>query len=125
MITLSDTRRGDIMTCDIVMITSDTAPPCSAHWVRVRLQFVFAALCTPGNGFMSVIAYSAVHWIKWIIHGEFYRLYSPTRTHMMHNWDAFFEGLKKIVYSKISQLSHNIWIKETKMLININKCTNR
>ena len=111
------------MSRDIVMITSDTAPPCSAPWVRVRLQFVFAALCTPVNGFMSVIAYSAVQWIKRIIHEEFYRLYSPTRTHMMHNWDAFFEGLKKIVYSKISQLSHNILIKETKMLININART--
>ena len=107
------------MTCDIVMITSDTAPPSSAPWVRVRLHSVFAALCT---SIMSVIAYSAVHWIKWIIHEEFYR---PTRTHMMHNWDAFLEGLKIIVYSKMSQLSHNILIKETKMLIDKHKCTNR
>ena len=88
------------MSRDIVMITSDMAPPSSALWVRVRLQFVFAALCTPGNGFMSVISYSAVHWIKGIIHEEFYRLYSPTRTHMMHNWDAFFEGLKKLFILK-------------------------
>ena len=32
-------------------------------------------------------------------------------THM-HNVDGFIEGLEKIVYSRVSQLSHNIVIKE-------------
>ena len=72
---------------------------------------------------MSVIAYSALR--QYIIHYALrvlQTLFINKDTHMIHNCgtDYLDEGLEKIVYPRILQLSHNILIKETKMLIYIN-----
>ncbi len=82
---------------------------------------MFAAISTLHQWlFMSVIAYSALR--QYIIHYALrvlQTLFTNKDTHMMHNCgtDYLDEGLEKIVYPRILQLSHNILIKETKMLI--------